>query len=300
MEHSSIAVLSTGAMGSAIARALLKRGHSVVVWNRTASKAQALCAYGAVQAESVEQAVSRCDVIIAVPNPYDALHEHLLTPRILPRLRGKRIVLLSSYQSLEQPQALQALINSAGASFVDGKIFCYPSQIGGEDTVLAFSGSSAAFELLTPLLTSLGRPLWLGERIELAFIYECAMTSLFVAMVGNVMNGAALMQQVNIPTHAYELGLNALLGNLRGYLNKVTSQMLPTRNFDTAEHGTASTAGILQVMQHFDATFEAFGVEPQLSRGVTPFMQALVDRGEGKLDLAALINVFADQHHQPG
>ena len=42
--------LGTGRMGAAMAARLLKAGHPVTVWNRTAAKAQALAGHGATVA----------------------------------------------------------------------------------------------------------------------------------------------------------------------------------------------------------------------------------------------------------
>src|SRR5918996_263690 len=47
-----VSVIGLGAMGSALARALLSNGHRVTVWNRTSAKAEALVQDGAVLAHS--------------------------------------------------------------------------------------------------------------------------------------------------------------------------------------------------------------------------------------------------------
>jgi 3-hydroxyisobutyrate dehydrogenase-like beta-hydroxyacid dehydrogenase len=50
-----IAVIGLGNMGSALAEALLSKGHDVTVWNRTAYKTEPPVAAGAVVAESVAE-----------------------------------------------------------------------------------------------------------------------------------------------------------------------------------------------------------------------------------------------------
>ena len=54
---SDVSVIGLGAMGSALAEALLKSGLSVTVWNRSPARADALVAKGAVAAGSVNEAV---------------------------------------------------------------------------------------------------------------------------------------------------------------------------------------------------------------------------------------------------
>jgi shikimate 5-dehydrogenase len=46
-EKSSFAVLGTGVIGTGIALSLLREGHSVTVWNRTAERARPLAERGA-------------------------------------------------------------------------------------------------------------------------------------------------------------------------------------------------------------------------------------------------------------
>ncbi len=292
MKASEVAVLSIGAMGSAMARALLAQGHEVTVWNRSPGKTETLVQLGARQAATVEEALERTQIVLAVPNPYEALREYLLADRVRSLLKEKHVVLMSSYQRLEQPRALQDEIESSGGYFIDGKIFCYPSQIGASGTSLVFSGREEAFSQVREVLAVLGQPIYLGQSIELAFIYECVMTSLFVSTVGGVMNGLALFERAGLPLAAFKPGFSSLSSGLATYLTKVVDNMLPSSDFDTGRHGTATTGGILDVMRHFGGVYEAFGVRPHLCEGIAPVMQALVDGDQGHLDLAAMIRVF--------
>jgi 3-hydroxyisobutyrate dehydrogenase len=59
----TVSVLGTGIMGAAMARNLVKAGHTVRVWNRTQEKAQPLAADGARVVPTVEEAVRGADVL---------------------------------------------------------------------------------------------------------------------------------------------------------------------------------------------------------------------------------------------
>lgn len=181
----------------------------------------------------------------------------------------------------------------AGGHFVDGKIFCYPSEIGKADTSLVYSGRFGSYGAVQALLSTLGKPVYLGERIELVFVYECVLTSLFVSLVAGCMNGLALFQRANIPMPTFDAGLKSILTGVQQYLTKVARDMLPTENFDAQQYGTATTGGILEVMRHFSTTYKNFDVHPYLCESVIPLMQAQVDKGQGELDLAAMIRVFS-------
>jgi 3-hydroxyisobutyrate dehydrogenase-like beta-hydroxyacid dehydrogenase len=70
---SRVAVLGLGAMGSRIARRLLDAGHELVVWNRTAEKANELVAAGATRAESPADAARRAEVVLTMLADPDAV-----------------------------------------------------------------------------------------------------------------------------------------------------------------------------------------------------------------------------------
>jgi 3-hydroxyisobutyrate dehydrogenase len=61
-----IALLGLGAMGSRIAAQLLQAGHSVTVYNRTASATRALCAQGAHLAASPREAAQGADFVMTM------------------------------------------------------------------------------------------------------------------------------------------------------------------------------------------------------------------------------------------
>ena len=61
-----VAVLGTGIMGAGMARSLLRAGHSVTVWNRTAAKAAPLADDGATVAGSAAEAVAGAEVVVVM------------------------------------------------------------------------------------------------------------------------------------------------------------------------------------------------------------------------------------------
>ena len=75
-----VAFLGLGAMGSAMARVLLRAGVSVTVWNRSADAAQTLAAEGASLALSPAAAVRNVDTVISMVSAVEALDAIMLGP----------------------------------------------------------------------------------------------------------------------------------------------------------------------------------------------------------------------------
>src|SRR5918911_3052805 len=61
-----VAVVGLGAMGSRVARRLLDAGHELVVWNRTAEKAEPLVEAGATAAATPAEAAQHAEVVITM------------------------------------------------------------------------------------------------------------------------------------------------------------------------------------------------------------------------------------------
>ena len=61
-----VAVLGTGIMGTGIARSMLRAGHDVRVWNRTAARAQPLADDGATVADTAAGAVEGAEVVLVM------------------------------------------------------------------------------------------------------------------------------------------------------------------------------------------------------------------------------------------
>lgn len=78
-----ISVIGLGNMGEALARAFLRKGYRVTVWNRTAAKADRLAAEGARRAESVAEAAEAGRFVVVCVTTYEIAHR-LLEPAQAP------------------------------------------------------------------------------------------------------------------------------------------------------------------------------------------------------------------------
>ncbi len=68
-----VTVLGTGAMGAGVAGSLLREGHEVTVWNRSADKAAPLADRGAVVADDPGSAVEQAEVVLLTLFDTDAV-----------------------------------------------------------------------------------------------------------------------------------------------------------------------------------------------------------------------------------
>jgi 3-hydroxyisobutyrate dehydrogenase-like beta-hydroxyacid dehydrogenase len=133
--QSEVAVIGLEAMGSALARALLRNGHRVTVWNRTSAKAEPLVRHGAVRAESAALAVGASPVVIVCVGDYEATHRILDTKEVATAFAGRVLVQLST-GSPQDAQACAAWARERRVDYLDGAIQATPSQMGRPDTTI--------------------------------------------------------------------------------------------------------------------------------------------------------------------
>ncbi|WP_150460439.1 NAD(P)-dependent oxidoreductase [Nesterenkonia ebinurensis] len=149
----SVAVLGTGAMGSAIAKAVLAAGRPTTVWNRTSGRAQALGAHGAIIADSPSQAVKSADVVVVCVLDHTAVMEVLSS--LGSAINGRQLV---NFTSSNPAQAREAArwAEAQHAQYLDASIMAGPENIGSEEAMLFYSGSETTYQEHKRLLQSLG------------------------------------------------------------------------------------------------------------------------------------------------
>lgn len=115
-----IALAGTGKMGAAMARRLMASGHAVTVWNRTAARAQPLLDEGATWAASPAALAASADIVLTMLIDEAALDEvYRGADGLLSGPVAGRLFIDMSTVSPAKPQQIGALVQAAGASFLE-------------------------------------------------------------------------------------------------------------------------------------------------------------------------------------
>ena len=171
-----ITCFGLGLMGSALAGALLRGGHDVAVWNRSAAKAQPLLELGAKHAETISGGMAASANLLVCVDNYETTRS-LFGADHSKLLRGKTVVQLSTGTPKEAREA-EAWFRSQGADYLDGAILAGPAAIGSATTTLLYAGQPAVFERGQKLLLSLGGDTrFVGEKVGSASALDLAWLS---------------------------------------------------------------------------------------------------------------------------
>lgn len=149
-----VAFLGLGIMGVGMAANLVKHGHQVTTWNRSAGKTVA----GAASAKTPREAVADAEAVWVCVSDTAAVEQVLFgTDGAAAGLLPGAIVADSSTISPVESQRFAERIRSAGADFVDAPVT--GSKIGAKDGTLIFiaGGRAESIEKLGPLFQAMGK-----------------------------------------------------------------------------------------------------------------------------------------------
>jgi 3-hydroxyisobutyrate dehydrogenase-like beta-hydroxyacid dehydrogenase len=280
-ETTTATVLGLGAMGSALAGALLAAGHPTTVWNRSPGKADPLVEEGAIRAATISEAVAASPLTIACVVDAAALHE--LLDEAGDVLSGRVLVNLTS-GTPEHARELAARVEA----YLDGGIMAVPPMIGGPDALVLYSGSGEAFATHQPVLESLGAARYLGEDPGLAALYDFALLSGMYGMFAGVLHAYALVGTEGVPATDFNALLMPWLDAMKGTLPHLAEQV------DSGDYGSDSPLGMQAVgAASLIEASRAQGITPDLLLPVKRLMDEAVAAGHGDSDIAALVGVMA-------
>lgn len=218
----SLTVIGLGPMGQAMVNVFLDKGHQVTVWNRTASRADALVARGAVLAKSAEEAVKANELVILSLTDYDVMYTVLESAA--EALSGRVFVNLSS-DTPEKTRAGSRWITERGGTHITGGVTVPPSGIGKSESKTFYSGPRAAFEQHKSTLEVLTSTDFRGEEAGLAaLMYQIGMAMFWPSMLSYwqaiALADANGLKAADILSHANDT-MTAMPGFLGFYTDRI-------------------------------------------------------------------------------
>lgn len=155
-----IGFLGIGLMGLPMAQNLVRAGHDVRVWNRSAAKAQAVT--GATVASSAAQAVQGAAFIISILSDGSATKAVQNDPALRDALAAGQIwVEMASVKPAEARDQADDLAGR-GVAHLDAPVSGGTAGAEAASLAIMVGGPSAVFDQAEPVLRSLGRAVRVG------------------------------------------------------------------------------------------------------------------------------------------
>lgn len=152
-----IGFVGLGIMGHAMALNLIDAGFDVVVWNRTASKADDLVAAGAASVHSPAEVASRCDVVmVCVSDTPDVEAVVFGAAGIAETLRPGGLVIDHSTISPDATKRFAEKIVELGGHWLDAPISGGSEGAANGTLSIMIGGETTQVDRATPYLTAIG------------------------------------------------------------------------------------------------------------------------------------------------
>ena len=248
---------------------------------------------GADVAATIVAAVQASDVVILSLSDYRAMDAVLRRDEVIPNLRGKTIIQLSSGTPREARDAA-AWTEQARATYLDGAILGYPVHIGTGRATILVSGSRDGFDRNQGLLQVFGAVRYLGGNPGAASALDCAaLTSSMLKIVGLV-HGIAVCESV-APSELVAL-LNAQLP-MWGDLNRAIMESIRDRAFSNPQASLDTWAAVPKHLAQISS-------DNRLSQAVPSMLWMLFEQaqrqGLGDADIASIVEVIRAGGREPG
>jgi 3-hydroxyisobutyrate dehydrogenase len=246
---STIGWIGLGRMGEAMVKRLLKAGHAVNVWNRTASKAEPLLEYGAVIAPSKQ-----------------------------------RLVVDSSSISQEGSAEIRGRLEALGVAYLCTPVSGNAKVAKAGKLLMVSSGPRALYDTAEPYLQAMARKvMWVGEG-ELARVWKIAHNTMFGVVIQNLCEITVMAEKAGISRHVFLESINdSVLGSM------YTRYKTPTLTNLTFEQVTFTPKLLLKDMDLGLAAAKSYGVAMPAAAATRESISRMVGRGYDDIDFSVLL-----------
>jgi 2-hydroxy-3-oxopropionate reductase len=198
-----IGLIGLGLMGRPMGMNLLKAGHTLTVWNRTASRAQELVAAGARLAKTPREAAAEAEILLTMVSDPPALEEVLWghegkNDGALGGLRAGNIYIDSSTVSPALVRRIAAACAERQVRFLDAPVTGGDWGAREGNLVFMIGGNAATLKEVEPILAVMGKkwfhlgPNGAGQTIKLA------MNGILALQVGAMAEALALVMRAGL------------------------------------------------------------------------------------------------------
>ncbi|OEZ30395.1 NAD(P)-dependent oxidoreductase [Variovorax boronicumulans] len=286
--NKEVSVLGLGAMGVVIARLFLDQGYKVTLWNRTADKADALVARGAVLARSAAEALRASRMAVMCVYDYRAADAIFAMDGVAAAMDGRLLAQLTTGSPKDAREA-EAWAHRHGAAYLEGAIQAAPDQMGRPDTPLLVSGAQAVFTEAEPLLKVLaGGIVYLGEKASAAAAMDLAtLSSIYGTMLG-FLHGARIAEHEGFDVAEFGRIVAGIMPTFAGFLQH-EGAVIQSGDFTITQSPMRIS---VEATQRILQTAQEAGINTEFPAFAAGLFQRADAAGLGGEELAALIKLL--------
>jgi 3-hydroxyisobutyrate dehydrogenase-like beta-hydroxyacid dehydrogenase len=284
-----VGFIGLGHMGSGMAASLLKAGHEVIVYNRTASRADDLVKKGAVAASQIAEACTSDAVFTMLAN--DAAVERVVhgDQGLRASLRSGAVHISSSTISVALCERLSRDHAAAGQRFVAAPVFGRPDVAAAGELAVIAAGVRETIAEVNPLLDAIGRRTFvISDDPKAASLVKLSGNFLIASVIEALGEAIALVGKHGVDREDYVEMLTSTLFGVPVY--RIYGKLIAEGRFEPA--GFAAPLGYKDIRLVLAAAEDLRVAMPLASLLRDRFLTLLAHGGDN-LDWAAIGSLAA-------
>ncbi|MBE1533928.1 NAD(P)-dependent oxidoreductase [Actinomadura algeriensis] len=281
-----VTMLGLGAMGRALAAALVDAGRDVTVWNRTPGKAGALVERGAVEAAGVRDAVSAGGPVVVCLYDHASVRETL--DPVAAELRGRAVVNLTT-TTPDEARELAKWADGHGIDYLDGAIMATPPMIGAPGAQILYSGSREVFDGHRALFEVWAACVYDGADAGTASLFDLAILAGMYPLFAGFLQGAATVRAAGGTAAEFAERAAPFLAAMTGSFSHIA------RTVDGGDYGdpVQSLDWTVAALDAIGRATREQGVEPVPTDMVGALVRAQTEAGRGAEDFYRIVEGMA-------
>ena len=289
-----VGFIGLGNMGSAMASSLLKAGHDVTAYNRTASKAQPLVDQGAKYARQIADACHGDAVITMLADDAALESVAFADGGILQTLHKGAVHISSSTISAALSDRLTAAHQKSDQVYVSAPVFGRPEAAAWAKLFVAAAGPPETLDACTPIFNAIGQKTFrFGDKPSLANIVKLSGNFMIASVIESLSEAMALVSKAGLNQREYLDFLTATLFNAPVY--KTYGGLIVDKKFTPP--GFVALLGLKDVRLTL-AAGESLRVPLPLASLIRDRFLMLLARGGESLDWSAISQIAAQDSGQ--
>jgi 3-hydroxyisobutyrate dehydrogenase-like beta-hydroxyacid dehydrogenase len=195
-----VGFVGLGAMGSGMARNLIKAGHKVTVYNRTRSRADELKTDGATVAETAGQAAAGAEAVFTMLSDDHALEEVTYgAGKLLESLPAGSVHLSASTISVQLSRRLTDAHREKRQQYLAAPVFGRPEAAAAAKLFVVAGGPQSQIERCQPLFDAIAQKTFVaGDEPAMANVVKLAGNFLITTMIEGLAESFALARKSNV------------------------------------------------------------------------------------------------------
>jgi 3-hydroxyisobutyrate dehydrogenase-like beta-hydroxyacid dehydrogenase len=288
MAHPPVSVLGLGAMGGALAAALVSAGHRTTVWNRTSGKIDSLAARGAIPASSAAAAAAASPLVLLCVTDYRAADAVLHAAG--EAVAGRVLVNLGT-GTPDDASGMSTRAARLGTAYLDGVVQAGPAQVGTPAATMLYSGARESFDDHEVTLGHLGTATYVGADPGQACVYDLALLGLWYEAELAYFNALTLVGAPDTDPEPFVPFVRRQLGHVVDALPEVAKEARERRY----PAGPASLVEHARVLDQLMEVRSGAGMDTTHLGAVRDAVRRLIDNGAGADGFTRLVEEVRPQ-----